>query len=196
MRRSVHPWHDLPAKENPDDRWCNTVIEIPRGSRVKYEIDKETGMMKVDRILHSSMVYPHNYGFVPRTLCDDGDALDVLVLMQESVVPMAYLRCVPIGVMHMVDGGEQDDKLICVHADDPEYSHYTDIGDLPPHRLKEIRLFFEDYKKGEDKVVRVGDFRGATMARCVLDDSIARYRVQIAHEVCGAMTAEALAGGH
>ena len=179
-QQAVHPWHDLPFRDAPDDPWCNAVIEIPRGSRVKYELDKETGMIRVDRILHSSIVYPHNYGFVPRTLCDDGDAVDVLVLMQEAVDPLSYLRCVPIGVMHMVDDGEQDDKLICVHADDPEYSHYADIDELPPHRLKEIERFFKDYKIGEGKSVEVGEFRGATEARRVLAEAVEAYAAMVA----------------
>ncbi len=115
------------------------VIEIPRGSKVKYELDKDTGLCFVDRILFSSVVYPHNYGFVPKTLCEDGDPLDVLVLMQEAVVPMCFLRARPIGVMQMLDQGERDDKLIAVHADDPEFKGFTDISQLPKHRLAEIK---------------------------------------------------------
>jgi inorganic pyrophosphatase len=115
------------------------VIEIPRGSKVKYELDKDTGLCFVDRILYSSVVYPHNYGFIPKTLCEDGDPLDVLVLMQEPVVPMCFLRAKPIGVMQMLDQGEQDDKIIAVHADDPEFRHFSDISQLPQHRLAEIR---------------------------------------------------------
>lgn len=117
----------------------NCVIEIPRGSKVKYELDKDTGLCYVDRILYSSVVYPHNYGFIPKTLCEDADPLDVLVLMQESVVPMCFLRARPIGVMQMLDQGEQDDKVIAVHADDPEFRGFTDISQLPQHRLAEIR---------------------------------------------------------
>lgn len=133
-----HPWHDLSAGENPPEM-LNAVIEIPRGSKVKYELDKDTGLLFVDRILYSSVVYPHNYGFIPKTLCDDNDPLDVLVLMQEAVVPMAFLRVRPIGVMEMIDQGEKDDKLIAVHADDPEFKQFTDVSQLPPHRLQEIR---------------------------------------------------------
>lgn len=133
-----HPWHDLSAGENPPDV-LYAVIEIPRGSKVKYELDKDTGLLYVDRILYSSVVYPHNYGFIPKTLCDDNDPLDVLVLMQEMVVPMAFLRVRPIGVMEMIDQGEKDDKLIAVHADDPEFKNFTDVDQLPPHRLQEIR---------------------------------------------------------
>ncbi|KAJ8444404.1 hypothetical protein Cgig2_026608 [Carnegiea gigantea] len=120
------------------------VVEITKGSKVKYELDKKTGLIKVDRILYSSVVYPHNYGFIPRTLCEDGDPMDVLVLMQEPVIPGCFLRARAIGLMPMIDQGEKDDKIIAVCADDPEYRHYTDIKQLPPHRLAEIRRFFED----------------------------------------------------
>jgi inorganic pyrophosphatase len=111
---------------------------------VKYELDKKTGLIKVDRVLYSSVVYPHNYGFIPRTLCEDSDPLDVLVIMQEPVIPGCFLRAKAIGVMPMIDQGEADDKIIAVCADDPEYKHYNDIKELPPHRLAEIRRFFED----------------------------------------------------
>lgn len=170
-----HPWHDLSPGENPPDL-CNAVIEIPRGSKVKYEMDKDTGLVYVDRILYSSVVYPHNYGFIPKTLCEDGDAMDILVLMQESVVPMCFLRAKPIGVMQMIDQGERDDKIIAVHYDDPEYRGFSDISELPPHRLQEIRRFFEDYKKNENKAVVVDDFLGAEEAKKIIMDSLNMYQ--------------------
>ena len=151
------------------------VIEIPRGSKVKYELDKETGMLHVDRVLYSSVVYPHNYGFIPRTYCEDHDPLDILVLMQEPVQPFSFLRAKPIGVMRMLDQGEQDDKVIAVHADDPEFREYNDISELPQHRLAEIRRFFEDYKKNENKVVVVDEFLGVADAKRIINESSDTY---------------------
>ncbi|GAB4816521.1 hypothetical protein N2152v2_003567 [Parachlorella kessleri] len=151
------------------------LIEIPRGSKVKYELDKASGLLFVDRVLYSSVVYPHNYGFIPRTYCPDNDPLDILVLMQEPVVPFSFLRAKPIGVMRMIDQGEQDDKIIAVHADDPEYRGYSDISQLPPHRLQEIRRFFEDYKKNENKLVVVDEFLGLEDAQRIIRDAMESY---------------------
>ncbi|KAH9735772.1 Soluble inorganic pyrophosphatase 4 [Citrus sinensis] len=148
-RRSVaaHPWHDLEIGPGAP-KIFNCVIEIGKGSKVKYELDKKSGLiminLQVDRVLYSSVVYPHNYGFIPRTLCEDNDPLDVLIIMQEPVLPGCFLRAKAIGLMPMIDQGEKDDKIIAVCADDPEYRHYNDIKELPPHRLAEIRRFFED----------------------------------------------------
>ncbi|KAM3410716.1 hypothetical protein ACQJBY_002755 [Aegilops geniculata] len=150
-RRSVaaHPWHDLEIGPGAPAVF-NVVVEITKGSKVKYELDKKTGMIKVDRILYSSVVYPHNYGFVPRTLCEDNDPIDVLVLMQ----------------------GEKDDKIIAVCADDPEYHNLNHLSELSPHRLQEIRRFFEDYKKNENKEVAVNDFLPADDARAAIQHSM------------------------
>ncbi|XP_020082895.1 soluble inorganic pyrophosphatase isoform X1 [Ananas comosus] len=172
-RRSVaaHPWHDLEIGPGAPAVF-NVVVEITKGSKVKYELDKKTGLIKVDRILYSSVVYPHNYGFIPRTLCEDNDPIDVLVLMQEPVLPGCFLRARAIGLMPMIDQGEKDDKIIAVCADDPEYHHYNDLTELSPHRLQEIRRFFEDYKKNENKEVAVNEFLPADTAREAIQHSM------------------------
>ncbi|CAL9185534.1 unnamed protein product [Musa hybrid cultivar] len=175
-RRSVaaHPWHDLEIGPGAPAVF-NVVVEITKGSKVKYELDKKTGLIKVDRVLYSSVVYPHNYGFIPRTLCEDNDPIDVLVLMQEPVLPGCFLRARAIGLMPMIDQGEKDDKIIAVCADDPEYRHFNDLNELSPHRLAEIRRFFEDYKKNENKEVAVNEFLPASTAREAIQHSMDLY---------------------
>ncbi|GAU17425.1 hypothetical protein TSUD_233020 [Trifolium subterraneum] len=177
-RNAAHPWHDLEIGPEAPSVF-NCVVEIGKGSKVKYELDKKSGLIKVDRILYSSVVYPHNYGFIPRTLCEDEDPLDVLVLMQEPVIPGCFLRARAIGLMPMIDQGEKDDKIIAVCADDPEYRHYTDIKQLPPHRLAEIRRFFEDYKKNENKIVNVEDFLPADSAVKAIKHSMDLYAAYV-----------------
>ena len=171
----MHPWHDVKiGEESP--KVVNAIIEVPKGSKIKYELDKATGLIKADRILFSSVRYPANYGFIPQTLCDDNDPLDILVLGQESVVPLCLLRAKPIGVMRMIDENESDDKVIAVHLDDPEYNHYADISELPPHRMKEIRQFFEEYKNLENKKVRVDGVLGLNECWTVIRTSIETYQ--------------------
>jgi len=170
----AHPWHDLPIGKGAPEI-VNAVIEIPQGSKVKYELDKETGMCKVDRVLYSSVVYPHNYGFIPQTLGEDNDPLDILVLMQEPVVPMCFLRARAIGLMPMIDQGEKDDKIIAVCVDDPEFRNIQDISELSKHRLNEIHRFFEDYKKNENKSVEVADFLDHRAAIAAVEASILLY---------------------
>ena len=155
---------------------CNAFIEIPQGSKTKYEYDHESGLMFVDRILYSSVVYPHNYGFIPGTLAEDNDPLDILVLMQEAVMPGCFLEAKVIGVLHMVDQGEQDDKIIAVHLGDPEYAGYNDIFDLPKHRFVEIETFFADYKKNEGKEVSVNGFDRADVAKQIINTCIQTYQ--------------------
>ena len=168
-------WHDVSL--GPDvPRLFPVIIEVPKGSKVKYELDKTTGLIRVDRILYSSVHYPANYGFIPQTYCDDNDPLDVLVLGQETVVPLAIMFAKPIGVMKMTDQGEADDKIIAVHAHDPEFNHYNSIKELPPHRIAEIRRFFEDYKTLENKKVVVEDFFDFAVAEEIIKQSIDLYR--------------------
>lgn len=183
-RRAVaaHPWHDLEIGPGAP-QVVNCVVEITKGSKVKYELDKKTGLIKVDRVLYSSVVYPHNYGFIPRTLCEDNDPMDVLILMQEPVLPGCFLRARAIGLMPMIDQGEKDDKIIAVCADDPEYRHYTDIKELPPHRLAEIRRFFEDYKKNENKEVAVDEFLPSDTAHGAIQYSMDLYAEYILHSL-------------
>lgn len=171
----THPWHDIDPGPDAPARFL-AAIEIPKGSKVKYELDKPSGMLIVDRVLYSSVVYPANYGFIPRTLGEDHDPLDVLVLMQEPVVPLSLLRVKPIGMMGMIDQGENDEKIIAVHLDDPEYSQYQHTDDLPSHRLRELRRFFEDYKKLEGKEVRVEAFSGPDPAMRTVEEALERYR--------------------
>lgn len=169
-----HPWHDVELGDHVEQHF-QAVIEIPKGSKVKYEIDKRTGLLYLDRILHSAVHYPANYGFLPQTLCSDGDPLDVLVLGQEAVVPLCILRARAIGIMMMRDEKGQDDKIIAVHVDDPEFAHYRDISELPPHRLKELERFFLDYKVLESKVVDVEDMRGRSDAERAIRDAARLY---------------------
>jgi inorganic pyrophosphatase len=174
----VHAWHDVPLGIHVEEH-LRCVIEIPKGSKVKYELDKQTGLLSVDRVLHSAVHYPANYGFLPQTFCDDEDPLDVLVLGQEPVVPLCILRAKAIGVITMRDEKGQDDKIIAVHVDDPEYAHYRDVSELPPHRLLEMQRFFLDYKVLEHKVVDVDQIRGRVDAERVVRDAVQLYRERI-----------------
>jgi len=170
----AHPWHDIPLGDRaPEEFLC--VIEIPKGGKVKYELDKATGLLRVDRVLYSSVVYPANYGLIPRTLGDDGDPLDVLVLMQEAVVPLSILRARPIGMMRMLDQGQNDEKIVAIHLDDPEYRSYHDIAELPEHRLAELKRFFQDYKALEQKEVEVQEFGSPVEAVEAVRLAMARY---------------------
>jgi inorganic pyrophosphatase len=174
----MHPWHDVELGDAIESGF-RAVIEIPKGSKVKYEIDKGTGLLSVDRVLYSAVHYPANYGFLPQTYCLDGDALDILVLGQEPVVPLCILRAKAIGVMPMVDDKGPDDKIIAIHADDPEYAHYRDISELSPHRLQEVERFFLDYKVLEHKAVSVGDMHGRADAERVIREAVELYRQKI-----------------
>jgi len=170
----AHPWHGVPLPPDPA-AWFPAFIEIPMGSMVKYELDKATGLLRVDRILYSAVHYPANYGFVPRTYCPDGDPIDVLVLCQEAVAPAMLIDARAIGVMRMRDEKGQDDKLIAVAVDDPEFVGYKDISQLAPHRLRELQRFFLDYKVLEGKEVEVDKPLGAEEAMRILREAAALY---------------------
>lgn len=170
----MHPWHDVEVGDESSETIA-AIIEVPKGSKTKYEIDKMTGLIKVDRILFSSVHYPANYGFIPRSLGEDMDPLDILVLTQEAVVPLAIMPARPIGVMKMIDQGVADDKIIAVNLKDPEYEHYKAIDELPPHRLKEMKRFFEDYTVLENKKVVIEKFQDPTQAWTIIREALKRY---------------------
>ncbi|MCC5932230.1 MAG: inorganic diphosphatase [Cyclobacteriaceae bacterium] len=173
----IHPWHSVSYGENAPEV-VNGIIEIPKGSRAKYELEKESGMLIIDRVLYSSVYYPHNYGFIPRTYCDDQDPLDILVLSQVNVVPLCIVSARVIGVMRMLDNDEADDKIIAVAENDMSVNHYTDITELPIHFIKEVKNFFEDYKKLESKEVLVEEFLNRDTAIDIVKKAIEDYRVK------------------
>jgi len=170
-----HPWHSIsPGEDCPNT--VTAIIEIPKGSKAKYEIDKESGLLKLDRILFSSVMYPANYGFIPQTYCDDNDPLDILVLCSADVYPMSIIDAKVIGVMHMIDGGEQDDKIIAVAKNDMSVNYINDLTELPPHAMKEVVRFFQDYKALEEKNVTIEHLLGKRYAYKVIEESIELYK--------------------
>ncbi len=173
--RIRHPWHGIPYGDHAPGI-VNCIIEIPKRSKAKYELDKESGMLKLDRVLFSSIHYPANYGFVPQTLCEDNDPLDILVLSSVDVVPMCMLQARVIGGMQMIDDNEQDDKLIAVAENDMSVNFIENLDMLPPHTMVEIRRFFEDYKKLENKEVVVERFLNKEESETVVNNSIELYR--------------------
>ena len=185
IRHQAHAWHEVPIGEDAPETF-QAVIEIPRGGKIKYELDKETGLIRVDRVLYSSVIYPANYGFIPQTLGDDNDPLDVLVIMQEPVAPLSILHARPIGLMEMFDEGQSDEKIICIHLDDPAFNGFYHIWELPEHTLREVKRFFEDYKKLEEKVVKVDNFLGPDKARAVIAQSMKNYQETFVVEEVGA----------
>jgi inorganic pyrophosphatase len=173
----MHAWHDVtPGEHLPAE--FTAVIEIPMGSSVKYELDKETGLLRLDRVLYSAVYYPANYGFIPQTLAEDDDPLDVLVLCQEPVAPLTLVHSRTIGLMTMLDAGKKDHKVLAVAIDDPEYNGFHEAADLPAHRMTMLRRFFQDYKTLEGKAVEVDEFQAAEAARPIIEDALARYSTQ------------------
>jgi inorganic pyrophosphatase len=173
----IHPWHDVtPGDKLPHEFDC--VIEIPFGSSVKYELDKASGLIKLDRVLYSAVYYPANYGFIPQTLAEDNDPLDVLVLCQETVVPLTIIHARAIGLMTMIDAGKPDHKIIAIATEDPEFSSYHEAAEMPPHRLLMLRRFFQDYKQLEGKAVEVDEIRPALEAYPIILDALHRYSEQ------------------
>ncbi len=176
-------WHDI-AKEriNADDFMC--YIEIQKGSKSKYELDKETGVLRLDRILYTSTVYPASYGFIPRTYADDGDPLDVLVLCSEPILPATLVQCYPIGVINMTDDGKPDEKIIAIPFREPTYNIYKDIGQLPRHIFDEMMHFFEVYKTLEHKSTSVREISAKEKAVSVIKKCIANYEKKFGAETC------------
>jgi len=173
----THAWHDISPGENLPQEF-QAVIEIPAGSTVKYELDKQSGLIKLDRVLYSAVYYPANYGFIPQTLAEDDDPLDVLVFCQEAVVPLTLIQARAIGLMTMIDSGKKDHKIIAVAAQDPEYNTYKEASEMPEHRLTMLRRFFLDYKQLEGKAVEVDEFMAASAAFPIIEDALHRYSQQ------------------
>jgi inorganic pyrophosphatase len=175
---TMHPWHDYPIDEATIADHFPAIIEVPMGSKNKYELDKESGLLRLDRVLYSAVFYPANYGFVPRTYCDDGDPLDVLVFGQEPVHPLTIVDVRAIGVMQMRDEKGIDDKLLTVCIGDPAFADYVDFRELPTHVVREMRRFFQDYKTLEGKEVEVMAPLGPDYALRILRDALAAYRAR------------------
>ena len=175
MMNVLHPWHGVdPGEQAP--RIVNAVIEIPQGSRAKYEIDKPSGLLKLDRVIYSSFYYPVNYGFIPQTYGGDKDPLDILVITSLAVQPLTIMQAKIIGVMQMIDSGDADDKIIAVAANDPSVNHYNNIEELQKHFFDELRHFFEEYKKLENKTVIVEEFQDKATALKITSDALALYK--------------------
>ncbi len=175
----TNPWHDVPTGAHTPQR-VNAIIEIPKESKGKYELHKETGLLMLDRALFSAVHYPANYGFIPRTYCDDKDPLDILVLTSLTLPHLCLVDATVIGVMRMVDQGEADDKIIAVATYDESVNHMKDVSDLPPHTEKQIRRFFMDYKTLEEKEVKVEKFLGRNEALRIVEEAIALYNTTFA----------------
>lgn len=171
----LHPWHGASYGEK-SPQVVNGLIEISQGSRAKYEIDKTTGLLILDRVIYSSFHYPVNYGFIPQTLGEDGDPLDILVMCSESIRPLCLVEATVIGNMQMIDNGEKDDKIIAVATNDPTVNHFKDVNDLPKHFITVLKNYFENYKVLENKVVEIDDFQDKEAAYAIINKSIEFYK--------------------
>lgn len=170
----LHPWHGVSYGDSAPNI-VKALIEIPQGSRTKYEIDKKTGLLKLDRVIHSSFHYPVNYGFIPQTLGLDNDPLDILVLCSQSISSLCLVEATVIGNMQMIDTGDKDDKIIAVATRDPSVNHITDIEELPKHFFNELKHYFEQYKALENKQVQIDEFQSKEAAYHIINDAIKLY---------------------
>jgi inorganic pyrophosphatase len=175
----LHPWHGAHYGDKAP-AIVKALIEIPQGSRTKYEIDKPTGLLKLDRVIHSSFHYPVNYGFIPQTLGMDGDPLDILVLCSQAIQPLCLVEATVIGNMQMIDTGDKDDKIIAVASKDPSVNHITSIEALPRHFFNELKNFFEQYKVLEEKQVQIDNFQNKEDAYTIIDEAINYYQAKFA----------------
>jgi inorganic pyrophosphatase len=175
----LHPWHGAGYGERSPEQ-VNAMIEISQGSRTKYEIDKVTGLLKLDRVIYSSFHYPVNYGFIPQTLGHDGDPLDILVLCSQSIQPLCLVEATVIGNMQMIDSGEKDDKIIAVATKDPSVNHISSIEEMPRHFINELRNYFEQYKVLENKQVQIEEFQSKEIAYRIIEEAIDYYKQKFA----------------
>lgn len=182
MQTVLHPWHSVGTGDQAP-RLVNAVIEISQGSRAKYEIDKPSGLLRLDRVIYSSFYYPTNYGFIPQTYGDDKDPLDILVLSSLSIQPLCLVTAKVIGVMQMVDQGDADDKIIAVAAHDPSFNYINNIEELPKHFFEELRHFFEEYKRLENKAVVVEEFQDKATAIGIIQQAMSYYKEHFAEPV-------------
>ncbi len=175
MTAVLHPWHGASYGDKAPAQ-INGLVEIPQGSRAKYEVDKTTGLLKLDRVIYSSFHYPVNYGFIPQTLGYDGDPLDILIICSQSIQPLCLIETAVIGNMQMIDAGKQDDKIIAVVVNDPSVNHIKSMEELPSHFLAELRNFFEQYKVLENKKVVIDNFQDRATALRIINDAIDLYK--------------------
>ena len=169
-------WHDIEESRIKADDFVS-VIEIPKGCKNKYELDKKTGLLKLDRIVYTATHYPANYGFIPRTYAGDNDPLDVLVLCQEEIYPLTLVECYPIGVLKMIDDNEEDEKIIAIAKKDPFLNNYKDIFEIPTHVSDEIKHFFEVYKQLEGKKTTIDKMMGKDEAKKIIQEAIENYKI-------------------